>query len=91
MIIFAGGYRVNLFFELPSAIYISPDLQLMKALVVANQGLPRMSGYPSRLFLEVNIIKSTRYSQESKDTEIYSNTPSGLITDLSINCSNVGV
>ena len=63
----------------------------MKALVVANQGLPNISGCPPRLFLGVKIIKSIGYSQESKDTEIYSNTTSGLITDLSVNCSNVGV
>ena len=58
---------------------------------MASQGLPNMSGCPPRLFLGVKIMKSTGYSQESKDTEISSNTPFGLITDLSANCSNVGV
>ena len=72
-------------------MYISPDLQLMKALAMASQGLPKMSGCPPRLLLGVKIIKSTGYSQESKKTEIYFNTPSHLIIDLSASCSKVGV
>ena len=91
MIDFAGGYIVNLFVEFPSEIYMSPDLQLIKASVVANQGLPNMSGCPPRLFFGVKIMKSIGYSQESKDTYMSSNTPSGLITDLLANCNSVGV
>ena len=90
-IVLAGGYRVNFFVELPSEIYMSPNLQLMKESIVANQGPHNISGCPPRLFLGVKIVKSTGYSQESKDTEISSNTPHDLITDLSTSCSNVGV
>lgn len=72
-------------------MYISPDLQLMKASTVASQGLPKISGCPPRLLLGVKIIKSTGYSQESKETEISSNTPSGLIIDRFASCSKVGV
>jgi len=70
---------------------MSLDLQLIKASVVACQGLPNMSGCPPRLFLGVKIMKSTGYSQESKDIEISSNTPYGLINDLSASYSDVGV
>ena len=70
---------------------ISPNLQLMKASAVASQGLPKMSGFPPKLLFGVKIMKSTGYSQESKETEISSNTPSGLIIDLSASCSKVGV
>ena len=61
---------------------MSPDLQLMKASVVANQGLPNIIGCPHRSFLGVRIMKSTGYSQEYKDTRMSSNTLSSLITDL---------
>ncbi len=91
MISFAGGYRVNFFVELRLEIYMSPDLQLIKASAMANQGLPNMSGCPPRLFLGVKILKSTGHSQESKDTEISYSTPSGLITNLSASCSKVDV
>ena len=47
---------------------MSPDLQLIKASAMANQGLPNMSGCPPILFLGVKIMKSTGYSQESKET-----------------------
>jgi len=70
---------------------MSLDLQLMKASFISSQGLPNMSGCPHRLFLAIKIIKSIGYSQESKDTEISSNMPFSLITDLSTNYSNVGV
>ena len=63
----------------------------MKASAVASQGLPKISGCPPRLLLGVKIMKSTRYSQESKELEISSNTPSGLIIDISASCSKVGV
>jgi len=59
---------VNFFVELTSEIYMSPDLQLIKASAMANQGLPNMSGCPPILFLGVKIMKSTGYSQESKET-----------------------
>lgn len=70
---------------------MSPDLQLMKTSIVANHGLHKITRCSPRLFFIVRIMKSTRYSQESKDTNISSNTPSGLITDLSTDCNNVGV
>lgn len=70
---------------------MSPDLQPMKALAVANQGLPRINECPHKLFLGVKTMKSIEYSQESKDTQTSSNTPSGLITDLSTSCNKVGV
>lgn len=91
IIIFVGMYNVNFFVELPSEINISPDLQLIKASVVANHGLPRINEFPPRLLLGVKIINSIGYSHESKDTNTSSNTPSGLIIDLFANCNNVGV
>src|SRR5271168_3871311 len=91
VIAFAGGYRLNFFVELPSEIYISPDLQLMKVSAVASQGLPKMRGCPPKLLLGVKIMKSTGYSQESKETEMSSNTPSGLIIERSTSCNKVGV
>lgn len=42
IVVFASGYKVNLFVELPLEINMSPDLQLMKASTVANQGLPKL-------------------------------------------------
>ena len=39
VIVLARGYRVNFVGELPSEIYVSPNIQLMKASTVANQGL----------------------------------------------------
>ena len=53
---------------------MSPDLQLMKASTVSNQGLPRINGCPPKLFLGFQNMKSTGYSQESKDVQISSNT-----------------
>ena len=91
VIALAGGYKLNFFVELPLEMYMSPDLQLIKASAVASQGLPKIIGCPPRLLLGVKIIKSTGYSQESKETEISSNTPSGLIIDRSASCSKVGV
>ena len=44
-----------------------------------------------KVFLGVKIMKSTRYSQESRETNTSSNTPFGLITNLPANCNNVGV
>ena len=82
---------MNFLVEFQSEIYISPDLHLMNASAVANQGLPNISGFPPRFLFGVRIIKSAGYSKESKDTEIFSNTSSSLITDLSGNYSNVGV
>jgi len=82
---------VNFLVELPSEINISPDLQLIKASDIANHGLPRINGCPPKLFLKVKIIKSIGYSKEYKEIDTSSNTPSGLITDLSANYSNVGV
>ena len=63
----------------------------MKPPTVANQGLPRINGCPHKLFLGVKIMKLIGYSQEYKDTQTSSNTPSSLITDLSANCNSVGV
>ena len=62
----------------------------MKASAIASQGLPNISGCPPRFLFGVRIIKSTWYSQESKEIEISSNTPSSLITDLFANYNNVG-
>ena len=89
VIVLAGGYRVYFFVEFPSKIYMSPDLQLMKASTVASQSLPNISGCPPRLSLRVMIMKSIGYSQEYKDTNTYSNTPSCLITNLFANYNNV--
>ena len=77
---------MNFFVLLPLEMNISPDLQLMKALTVASHGLPRINGCPPKLFLGVRIIKSTRYSQESKDTQTSSNTP-----PISINVFGISV
>ena len=62
---------------------ILPDLHPMKASAVSNQGLPRISGCPRRLDFGCSTMKSTGYSQESKETVISSKTPSGVILDLS--------
>ena len=70
---------------------MSPNLQPMKASAVANQGLPRINECPPKLFLGVKTMKSTGYSQESKDTQTSSNTPSGLIKDLYTNYNKVVV
>lgn len=82
---------MNLLVKLPLEINISPDLQLIKASTIANRGIPRINGCHPISFLGVKIINSTRYSQEYKDKNTSSNTPSSLITNLSDNCNSVGV
>ena len=41
---FVGGYKLIFLVESPCEIGISPDLQIMNALTVANHGLPRING-----------------------------------------------
>lgn len=60
-----------------------PDLHPMKASAMANHGLPRIKGWPPKLVFGCKIIKSTGYSQESKETIMYSSIPSGTTLDLS--------
>ena len=63
----------------------------MQASVVANQGLPRISGCPPSYELGCKTKKSTRYSHESTETMRSSKIPSGLIVDLSASSRMVGV
>ena len=63
----------------------------MKASVVANQGLPKTMGCPPDADLGCRIYKSTGYSQDLMDIVSSSNTPSGLIFDLSANSNIVSV
>jgi hypothetical protein len=65
--------------------------QLMNASTVANQGLPKIKGCPPKLDLGCRIMKSTGYSQESRETMMSSITPSCLIFYLSASSNTVGV
>ena len=70
---------------------MSPNLQLIKASIVANQGLPNINGCPPNLYFRCKTVKYTGYSQESKETIISSNTPYGFNVDVSINCKTLCV
>ena len=63
----------------------------MHASAVANQGLPKINGYPPRVPLGDSTTKSKQKSKESKVTMISSIIPSGLTVELSANWSIVGV
>jgi hypothetical protein len=67
------------------------DLQLMNALVVANQGLPKIKGCPSRRVLGCSTRKSAGYSQESTDKMVSSRTPYRRILDQSMSFNTMGV
>jgi len=85
------GYKVIFFIYRPFDMVISPDLHPMKASVVTNHGLPRMTGWPTMLVLGWITRKSTGYSQEFKVTSISLRIPAGLILDLSTSLSTMGV
>ena len=77
--------------DVPWEMHISPALHPMKALDVANQGLPRMTGCPFMGSLEEIMRKSTGYSQEATVTMRSSIAPIGLIGVRSASSKIVGV
>ena len=77
--------------SVPSDMVIDLDRQLMQALVVANQGLPRINGCPPSYDLGCKTNKLAGYSQESTEMMRSSKIPSGLMVDLLANSKMVGV
>ena len=57
---------------------ISLSLHPIKALVVANHGLPKIIGCPLEVSFDSTAIKSTGYSHEATDTTMSSKTPVGF-------------
>ena len=74
---------MRFFISVPSDMVIDPDRQLMQALAVANQGLPRFNECPPSYDLGFKTKKLVGYSQDSTEITRSSNIPSGLIVDLS--------
>lgn len=72
-------------------MHISPALHPMKALVAANQGLPKMTACPFVGSLEEMTRKSIGYSQEATVTIRSSIAPIGLIGVRSASYRMVGV
>ena len=82
---------VNFLVLTPSDIVIFPYRHAMHASVVANQGLPKINGYPPKVPLGNNTTKCEGKFRESKVTMISSIIQLGLIVELSTNWSIVGV
>jgi hypothetical protein len=82
---------VRFWIDSPFEMVISPSLQPINALVVANQGLPIMTGGPLVGSFEWMTRKSTGYSHEAKVTMISSKIPSSITLVLSANSKMVGV
>ena len=59
----------------PFEMVISASLHPIKALTVANHGLPKIIGCPLEGSFDSKTIKAKGYSHESTDTIIASNTP----------------
>ena len=57
---------------------IFPSLHLMKALAIANHGLPNIIGCPLEGSFDFTTMKSTRYSHESTNATMSSRTPAGF-------------
>jgi hypothetical protein len=60
---------------------MEPDMQPMKASIVANHGHPRIRGWPPKQVLGCKTTKSAGYSHESTEMTKSSITPSGLIVE----------
>jgi hypothetical protein len=82
---------VSFWIESPFEMVISPSLQPINALVVANQGLPKMTGWTLVGSFEWMKRKSIGYSHEAKVTMISSKIPSGITLVLSASSKIVGV
>jgi hypothetical protein len=82
---------VIFFIESPFDMVISPSLQPINALAMANQGLPKITGCPLVGSFEWITRKSIGYSHEAKLTMISSNIPSGITFVLYANSKIVGV
>jgi len=90
-VVLEGGYKVSFFITSPFDMVISLDLHRMKASVVANHGLRRITERPSMLVLGWINRKYTGYLQKSKVTSVSSRTPTGLTLNLSKSSSIMGV
>ena len=77
--------------EVPFDIVKIPSLHPMKALAVANQGLPNITRCSLIRSLVWSTRKSTGYSHEAIVTVMSSNAPTGLTVLLSANSKMVGV
>ena len=62
----------------PLEMVISLSLHPMKALAVANHGIPSIIEFPLEGSFDSMTIKLTGYSQEATDTIMSSRTPVGL-------------
>ena len=62
----------------PLEMVISPSLHPMKALTVANHGIPSIIGCPLEGSFDSTTMKSTGYSHEATDTTISSKTLAGF-------------
>jgi hypothetical protein len=82
---------VNFWIESPFNMVIYPSLQPINALVVANQGLPKIIVLPLVGSFDWMTRNSTRYSHEANVTMISSKIPSGITLVLSPNSKMVGV
>jgi len=91
MIGWASGYMVRFWIESPIEMVISPSLQPINALVVANQGIPKIMGCHLVGSFEWMTRKSIGYYHEAKVTMISSKVPSGITLVLSANSKIVGV
>jgi len=79
----AGGSNIRFFIALSLAIVMFLVRHHMYAYVVSSHGRPNINECPSSLLLGLITKKSSWYSQESTDTTMSCNVPTGLTTDLS--------
>jgi hypothetical protein len=86
-----GGYKIRFFITLPLEIVMLHVGHPMYASVVTSHGRPNSKGCLSSLILGLITIKSTWYSQELIEIDIYSKVPTGLTIDLSSSSNIVEV
>jgi hypothetical protein len=82
---------VSFWIESPSEMVIYPSIQPINALPMANQGLPKITGWPCVGYFDWMQINSIGYSHEAKVTMISSKILSGITLVLSVNYKMVRV
>ncbi len=70
---------------------MSPSRHPMKALVVANQGLPKIIEWPLVGYFEWMTMKSIGYSHEANVTRMSSRMPINFMVVLSASVRTLGV
>ena len=74
----ADGYKTSLYEDRPLEMVISPSLNPIKALAVANHGRPKIIGFPQEGSFAWITMNSVGYFNEATITMTSSNNPAGF-------------